>query len=134
MKFDNELEQKVFNVFSYCNWSQYEKTAPPEKPVVVDGIIHRMKMLPSRIEEQKNKIQEILDEMPPEFHKSKGGGWSFLNLCNDRHGNQWTGMHALMEYVVILALASGMGKFLMPRECWKSFPGEMPYIVFDTSV
>ncbi len=70
--------------------------------------------------------------MPEEFHENNpSGGWTFLNLCNDKNGNQW-GEHRNMEELVCLSIALNMGKYLMPKVLWGSLPGGMPYISFNT--
>ena len=38
-----------------------------------------------------------------------------------------------MEDLVVLALGLKLGDYLLPREVWSSFPGRMPYVVFDVS-
>jgi hypothetical protein len=69
--------------------------------------------------------------LPDEFRMDKGGGWSFLNLCNDRNGVQWTGLHQTMDQLFVLAAALGRAKFLLPRSLWSSLPGGMPYVGVD---
>lgn len=104
-----------------------------EGALIIEGIIRKFAFSPEKIALHKEEIRSLLDDMPAEFHIATGGGWSFLNLCNDRHGEQWTGMHRTMEELVALGEAAGMAKFLMPRDMWSMFPGGMPYIVFETA-
>lgn len=101
--------------------------------IEVDGVAHKMQFDPAKIAEHMPTINEMLAELPDEFHLSKGGGWSFLNLCQDRHGNQWTGMHSTMEKLCGLAIAGGVGRWMMPREMWDVLPGGMPYVAFGPS-
>lgn len=103
-----------------------------EGAVVVLGIVRKFGFDPAKIAAHKEEIRALLDDMPETFHMGGGGGWSFLNLCNDRHGEQWTGLHQTMEELVALGEAAGMAKYLMPREMWSAFPGGMPYVGFDT--
>lgn len=100
--------------------------------LLVEGVIGKFGFSPEKIAAHKSEIRELLADMPDEFQMDKGGGWSFLNLCNDRHGEQWTGMHQTMDELVALGQAAGMAKFLMPRDMWAMFPGGMPYVGFDT--
>lgn len=71
----------------------------------------------------------MLDKLPEQFHEATGGGWSFLNACNDRHGNQWTGLHQRMEQLFQLGIALGRVSYCLPREFWSAMPGGVPYIV-----
>jgi len=71
------------------------------------------------------------EALPDEFHTGKGGGWSFLDACNDRNGAQWTSLHRTMDQLVCLGHAIGAVSFCLPREMWKILPGGMPYFVVD---
>lgn len=70
----------------------------------------------------------MCEQLPESFHESKGGGWSFLNMCEDKGGNQWSGTHKTMEQLLCLGMAMNKMKILLPREVWKIFPGGMPYV------
>ena len=73
----------------------------------------------------------MLKELPIEFQKSGGGGMSFLNMCNNKEGNQWVDMHKTMDELVSLGNSIGKLSFLIPREFWSSFPGGVPYLVVE---
>ena len=88
---------------------------------------------PSRLEGHRDEIQVMLGQLPDQFQKSKGGGWSFLNAYNDKDGHQWTGFHRIVEKLFMLGTAIGKVSLLFPRSEWKSLPGEMPYYVVDDS-
>lgn len=100
--------------------------------VVVDGVIIKAKFNTNAISEHKKDIQDMLTQLPNEFQYDGGGGWSFLNMCTDRHGNQWTGFHRTMDMLVCLGIAAGFVRFLLPREMWNIMPGGMPYLVITT--
>lgn len=104
---------------------------PPEDSVIVDGIMGKYAFHPDRIAAAKEKIRWLLDEMPDEFHKGKGGGWSFLNLCMDKHGTHWA-EHPTMNDLICLGIGAGMAKWATGREFWNAMPGGMPYVIFDT--
>lgn len=101
--------------------------------VVVDGIVvtgvHFDK---AQLADHAELIAGLLLELPDEFKASGGGGWSFLNACNDRHGNQWTGLHRTMERLFMLGMGIGMVTCQLPREMWDALPGGMPYYVVKT--
>jgi hypothetical protein len=86
------------------------------------------------LEGSKERIRELLLELPEGFIKSgSGGGWSFLEAANDKHGNQWTGMHMVMAQLFGMGQAAGLVESLLPRELWAVAPGGMPYyVVIDT--
>lgn len=103
-----------------------------EGALLVEGVMRKFGFNPEKIEANKDAIKEILDEMPTEFHKNCGGGWSFLQLCVDKDGNQW-GEHTNIDDLICLAIAADMGSFMFPREMWETLPGGMPYVLFDTT-
>jgi hypothetical protein len=80
-----------------------------------------------KIEPYQDEIFEMLKCLPDNFMQSKGGGWSFLNACQDNKGNQWTGSQRYMEQLFLLGMAIGKVNLLMPREMWKVLPGGVPY-------
>lgn len=98
----------------------------PEGAIVAGGVVHDFVFDPKRVEAQKESIKKLLDELPLEF--SEGGGWSFLQLCTDRAGRQWTGLHRAMEDLVVLGLAAKLVEYCAPREMWRLMPGGMPYL------
>lgn len=102
-----------------------------EGALVVQSVGNKFGFNPSKIAEHKEEIRALLNEMPDEFHKEKGGGMSFLNLCMDRHGEQWA-EHPTMDSLIALGIAAGMAEFPLPREMWSILPGGVPYVTFDT--
>ena len=102
---------------------------PPSDVVLVEGIVRKWGFHPDRLEAHKEEVRNILALFPDEFMQGKGGGWSFLNLCNTKDGVQW-GEHPDMEALCCLAIGLGLGKWQMPKEMWSIFPGGMPYVAF----
>lgn len=100
--------------------------------LVVDGIMRKFGFSAAKVAENREAIRTLLDELPAEFHKSGGGGMSFLNMPMDKHGNQW-GEQSTAEALYALGSAAGMAKFCLPRAFWSSLPGGVPYIVVDTT-
>lgn len=109
-----------------------ERPEDTSKAVLVDGIVTKFGFDPQRLEVNRAKVIEILDEMPANFHEHTGGGWSFLNLCIDKNGVQWGG-HQSMEQLVTMAIGLGLAEYQLPREMWSVLPGGMPYVVFKTN-
>lgn len=100
---------------------------PPPDAKIVQGLVHKFAFHPQRIADKAGDVAELIAELNPTFHKSDGGGWSFLNLCVDRHRHQW-GEHADCEKLLVLAIATDQGGFSLPRDMWPSLPGGMPYV------
>ena len=99
--------------------------------VEVEGVVRKFALHKGRLASKRRLIEELLGELPTEFRRSGGGGWSFVNACMDRHGSQWTGLHQVMEELFVLGIAIGKAEFQAPREMWSELPGGMPYIVVD---
>lgn len=103
--------------------------APAERRVIVAGITASTGFDRQKIDERKAFIGAMLMDLPEDFMKSKGGGMSFLNACQNRQDQQWTGMHLRMGQLFDLGVAAGFVECLLPREMWKALPGGMPYYV-----
>ena len=120
--------QNVNNVFMDCLFKDGEDTSGY---IEARGIVMNAGFHPERLESHKAEVAKMLAGLPSEFQKSGGGGWTFLNACNDKNGNQWTGEHRTMEQLFLLGIALGIAEFQLPREVWGAFPGGMPYIVVN---
>lgn len=121
---------RVDEIFRDCLFQQEELVdgKPPEGFVEVPMIMHRTALHPERLESHREEVQNLLLELPDEFRSNAGGGWSFLNACNDRHDRLWTGEHRSMDQLFGLGIGLGIVKYLMEREMWSALPGGMPYI------
>lgn len=110
----------------------YQDGEPADQRVEVEGILHKFVLHRDRLQANANAIQALLAELPEQFRRSGGSGWSFLNACMDRHGSQWTGLHLVMEQLFALGMGIGKAEYVLPRELWDvAFPGGMPYLVLD---
>nr|WP_294550054.1 hypothetical protein [uncultured Rhodopila sp.] len=101
---------------------------PRDGAIEVEGIRGDYSFHVDRIAENTKTIGELLFDLPDQFKASFGGGWSFLNACIDRHGNQWTGLHQRMEELVCLGIAAKKAKWQM-RELVDALPGGVPFFV-----
>ena len=115
--------EAVNSIFMDCLFREGEDTSNFKK---AQGIVCNVGFHPGRLNNHKEEIVALLAELPPQFHEATGGGWPFLNACNDKDGNQW-GEHKNMEQLFQLGIASGLVKCLLPREMWGILPGGMPY-------
>jgi hypothetical protein len=91
----------------------------------VEGVVSKAPLDTAGHEEE---IAAMLSELPNEFQAKGGGGWSFLNACATKDGEQWTGMHPTIDKLFMLGIASGKARWLMPRDMWSVMPGGMPYV------
>lgn len=103
----------------------------PEGTVIVEGIQNKIGFHPDRLEEKRAKVTEWLKALPHRFRKNSGGGWSFLNACNQENGVQWTGLHQSMDQLFCLGMGLKLVEPLLPRAMWRNFPGGMPYYVIN---
>lgn len=120
---------KLDTVFRDCLYRDEELPADgkaPEGTVVVQGVMYTFGFHPGRLEGHREEVKAWLMALPHTFRTSEGGGWSFLNACNDEDGVQW-GQHMNMEQLFCLGVGLGLAKCQMPREMWRLLPGGMPY-------
>lgn len=119
---------RVDEVFRDCLYKDGEDTS---KAILVEGIVTTAGFHPERLESHRKDIEAMLAELPSEFQQSGGGGMSFLNACNDKNGDQWTGEQRTMEHLFQLGIGIGKVECLVPRKMWSAFPGGMPYYVVN---
>lgn len=121
---------RVEEILNNCLHTTTEEGGEPtDGHADYEGIVGTYCLHPGRVDDHKLEIGMMLENLPVEFQEKGGGGWSFLNACDDKDGNQWTGLHRTMEHLFILGMAIGRVKPLLPRELWVAFPGGMPYYV-----
>ena len=125
--------EKVEEIFMDCLFRKEEinKGIPIKEPIKVEGLVNTFGFHPDRVKKHKEEIKSLLRELPDQFFKNGGGGWSFLNLCNTKDGEQWTGLHQRMEQLVCLGIAIGKVRYNLPRENWNILPGGVPYVSID---
>lgn len=123
--------QAVEELFRNCLFKDEE--LPPAKYLEARGISVHVGFHPGRLMASKGQIRDWLFQLPPTFQKSRGGGMSFLQACEDKDGVQWTGLHERMDQLFMLGLACGLVSECMPREMWPVLPGGMPYYMVDDS-
>lgn len=120
--------ENVHNVFMDCLFKENEDMSNPK---ICEGIINNVGFHKGRLEIHTPDINQMLNELPDSFKKTGGGGMSFLSMCEDNNGAQWTGIHQTMDELVCLGIGVGKLSFLMERYMWKVLPGGMPYLVVD---
>lgn len=95
----------------------------------VEGIKNTYWYDKKKIEKRTEEIENMLMQLPKNFRKSVGGGWSFLQMCMRDDEVQWTGLHVTMEKLMCLGIACGKMEYLMPKELWCALPAGVPYVV-----
>ena len=119
--------KKVNEIFKDCLFKEHPVCGTAFIPVV--GITSNVGLQPSKVEEHSDEIKELLDELPDNFKENLGGGWSFLEACVDKEGNQW-GEHNNIQELLMLGIASGWAGYLVSsKELWSTFPGGVPYFM-----
>ena len=126
MKLTSENVDKVFCDCLYRKSEDLHKALSDGK--LIEGVMLKVVFNTEKVEKHLQDIKDMLAQLPLEFRKEDGGGWSFLQMCNDEEGNQWTGVHKQMDALVCLGLAIDELRFCLPREMWKVFPDGMTYV------
>jgi len=116
--------QNVHQVFLNCMFEEGEST---DNYILAEGLHLSVGFKPERLEDNADNITELLNSLPDSF-KNDGAGMTFLNMCNDNLGNQWTDRHQTMDELVCLGIAIGKLSYSSPRELWITFPGGMPFL------
>jgi len=118
--------QNVENLFIACLFKEGEDTS---KALTVNGVMMKVGFNPERIEQNRFAITELLLQCNENFmESSEAKGYSFLAFCEDKNGEQWTGLHSVCDNLICLGLAINKVIFLLPREVWTALPGGMPYL------
>ena len=118
--------ERVQAITEACLFQNPEEKGPE---VTVEGVVHSYIFQAERLTQYAEEIELLLEQLPIEFQateKGGSGGWSFLNACIDRQGQQW-GEQFNVEQLMCLGIAIGKVEMLMPKEMWYMLPGGMPY-------
>lgn len=104
-------------------------TTPPAdvaSALRVEGVVLRFGFDPAAVERNRARIDALIDAVvPDQFYE----GMSFLQLCEDRSGEQW-GAQRDMDALLCLGIAVKRAKILLPRGLWSALPGGVPYVQF----
>lgn len=117
--------KKVMEVYKHCILSDDEVC--DHEPIVDftmgEGVAYASVFNSERLAEKKEEIANMVDELA-DIEK----GPSFLNLCMDKNGRQWTGNHFLMDCLVQLGFATEALCYTLDRDMWDVLPGGVPFI------
>lgn len=118
--------ENVKSVLMYALFKDGEDTSTA---IIAEGCKYKIGFHPQRLKEKESEIFDMLTQLPMEFQQSGGGGYTFLNACMTKEGNQWADLHQTIDELLTLGIATGKARMVMPREMWNLFPGGMPYFV-----
>lgn len=121
--------QRIDDLLVSCLYSEDEFVdGEPIVPyVVTDGVMERQFGLhPDRLQSIKLEIEEMISNLPTEIDSIEG--LSFLNVCQDKQGNLWTGMHRTCDRLIMLGIALDLLEYTSARPLWVINPGGMPMI------
>lgn len=123
------MELTSENVNAVIKDCLFEKEEDTSKAKFVKGVMLNFGFHPDRLEKHREDVKKMLAELPVEFTESHGGGgWSFMQACVNRNGEQW-GEHHTIDQLLCLGLALEEVDLVFPREMWPELPGGMPYFV-----
>ena len=120
----HNMASQVSLAFMKCLFREGEDTT---NNVRVEGITNIFHLHPKRLEEQRELVKACLAELPPIFKE----GYSFLKLCENKHGDHWTGMHKTCQELVVMAVGLNLMSYCLPREVWPALPGGVPYVIVN---
>jgi len=120
--------QEVDSVFNDLLYDELEidpeaKEQVPRGAIIAEGVSHTYCFHPARFEKHIPKIHNWVWHLPYEIDK----GCSFLKLCYDCAGQQWTGFHCAVEQLVAMGVAAGALRSCTPAAMWPLLPGGMPF-------
>ncbi len=113
------------DALEYCLFKEGDNS---KSRLEVEGIAHNYVFDSSRLEEKRELIMDIINELPEEFKE----GSSFLNLCMNRYGQQWYDFQMTGEDLVVMAIGLGLMRYYFPKPFWNILPGGVPYIIVTT--
>lgn len=134
------MELTAENVVATITSCMFKDDVPREeiekRAVIVEGIMCKFGFDPERLKAKEADITSMLEQLPKQFRKEVGGGYSFLAACDREDGIQWTGLHKTMDELFAMGMAIGKVSLCLPRNMWHALPGGMPYycIIFHPEV
>jgi hypothetical protein len=105
--------------------------APESQVIQVLGARFRGRFNPAKLQEHRATITDLVSQLPKEFHRDGGGGWTMLKACVRQDGVQWSDTQTAPDILACLAIAAGAAQWALPRELfdWNRLPGAMPYLI-----
>lgn len=123
--------ENVERVVHDCLYSDPSLTEAPPDAILADGVVTQFGFDPAKLATHLDDITSMLGQLPKEFMVDGGGGASFLMAFQRADGQSWTDMHANIEALFCLGLATGKVQYSLPRDIWALLPGGVPYLTVD---
>lgn len=118
----SNMSELVRTAFQECLFEEGENTTDR---IEVEGITRRFGFHPQRLEEHRELLVDLLEQLPTVFRQ----GYTFLNICMTKDGTQWTGEQSICELLVCMSIGLKLMEYCMPRELWFILPGGVPYVI-----
>ena len=118
----SNMSELTQTTFMDCLFKEGEDTT---NHVKVEGITSMFGLQSQRLEEKRELVLALLAELPAEFKE----GYTFLNFCTTKDGEQWTDEHRVCEQLIVMAIGLDLMSYCMPREMWAFLPGGVPYLI-----
>lgn len=122
--------ERVYQLLIHCLFNENEVGSDGEPKVpylAAEGIMQNFVFHEKRYREIEKELVTLLEELQPGFFEPSG--MTFLAMPTDKEGQQW-GEHESCEMLLVLAIAGGYAKYLLPRDLWENLLGGMPLIRF----
>lgn len=118
--------ENVINIYKECllRENEVKDNEPLVDFLMAEGIMAVTVFNAERLSARKDDIVSMIDELA-----NLEEGISFLTLCMDKNGRQWTGDHRVMDLLIQLGIGIDYLSYCLPRDMWKVFPGQMPYLI-----
>lgn len=115
-----DMEEEVNKLFELCGFRKGEVVeSNPLKPyIVAEGISGNFIFSAERINEHKDRIYELIDQIPGVDY-----GASFADFGMTKDGREWTNQHWAAEQLMLLGLASDILVYTLPEEYWYAMGG-----------
>ena len=122
--------ENVSKLYIKCMYKEEIKSEQdiPHGSIIVEGIKNTGVFDPKNVEANKEDIKDLLTQIHEDFASKESGGTSFLNLPVSENGGTW-GEHMNAEQLMLIGIASGYMRYLVPPDGWAILPGGMPYLV-----
>ncbi|MBP1308990.1 hypothetical protein JOD82_002010 [Paenibacillus sp. 1182] len=119
---------RVNEILLDCLYKNDEiKDGKPVIPCVgVEGVMNWLGFHPNRLASYKEEVTTMISNLPSEIQTLNGV--SFLNVCQDTNGEQWTGHHKTCDELIMLGIGLKLLEYVLPKEMWSLCPGGLPMI------
>jgi hypothetical protein len=124
----------VNEIFMDCLYEEKdlpEDKSTPKDAVLAEGLTLNVGFHPEKLKSHRQEIIEVIKEMPDAFIKGNAEPID-CHFYLHRGLKKCALQHQTMEELVLLAIASELGGYCLPRETWSALPGGVPYVWFST--